>query len=57
MRLSLFQNGPQRRTIQHVDHMRPVCHLHGRRVRIPVYRNDLAPQPLQFYNNFFAQLT
>ena len=56
MRLLLFNHRPQRLAIKHRNHMRPIGHLHRRRIGVRVYRNHFHTVALQLDNNFLAQL-
>ena len=45
----------QRIPVQHVDHVRAVRHLHGRRIRVAVDRNDLHAKALGLDGHFLAE--
>jgi hypothetical protein len=57
MRPLLLDQRAQRFRVGHIDHMGPMGDLLPRRVFVTVDRNRLDPQPLQFDDDFLAQLT
>ncbi|MNY08779.1 hypothetical protein D3C86_1416500 [compost metagenome] len=56
VRLLGFDHGTQGSTIEHVDHVAAVRHLHGRRVGVAVHGNHFNAQALQLDHHFLAQL-
>ena len=57
MRFLRFDHRTQGGTVEHVDDMAAVRHLHGGRVGIAIHGNHFNAQALQFDYHFLAQLT
>lgn len=57
VRLLRLDDRTQRGSVEHVDHMATVRHLHGRRVGVAIHGNHFNAQALQFDHHFLAQLT
>ena len=55
MRFFQFDNASQLVFVQHVDHVRAMCHLHRGRIRVSIDRNGLDAEALEFEHYFFTE--
>ena len=51
-----LNNAAEFRSVEHIDHIRTVSHLHTGGIRITINGNDFNTEPLHGDHNFFAQL-
>ncbi len=56
MRSLLLDHRSQRSTVEHVDHVAAVRHLHGWCIGVAVDRYDFHAKPLQLNNQLLAKL-